>query len=449
MSLSIDFVEAICKAGGEFYVVGGAVRNYFYNKIHCPKIKLEIKDKDTIVRNIDSISLLNILKSFGTVKEVGQNFGVIKFKPSHGYWKTEIDIALPRTEKSTGSGYKNFKITSDYTLSLENDFKRRDATINSLAIRIYNINQLKSNTYENNQVIDYFGGMNDLESKIWKAVGDPFDRFVEDPTRIMRALRQCSEMDLTLEEKTKESISKNYILLEEIKKESIVRITEELVRLLKGESCCRILEFMRDIKLMDFLDLSKNIFNIEKCMTRDANIRIRVAMILDSHIRESVLWVKEYQLSAAPHYSKYDVNFILCVNTFFQDLEYINVPFDDSHPNQDNYLMKKLLQSAEKQFPNYARTYISDLIKYYCIVTNQSEKKLRALFESNRCTILTPSQLRLDGLTIINLFPTVFGKGIKIFKEILFEDVTRNLVKNNKDDLIAYAKKNDITKLIF
>src|ERR1700744_1104240 len=136
--LIMDFVKEIIKNNGEVYIVGGAIRNIFFNKIHNKTIP--IKDRDLLVRLIEEEDLCKLLKKFGSVKSVGQMFGVIKFKQFKCY--QEIDIALPRKEISTGLGYRDFIITSDHNISLQEDFMRRDATINAMAVKINSLEDL-------------------------------------------------------------------------------------------------------------------------------------------------------------------------------------------------------------------------------------------------------------------------------------------------------------------
>ncbi len=424
-----DFISEIETLGGQVYVVGGAVRDLLYNLIH--KTKFEVKDRDLIVRCLDPDKLIVVLKKYGTVKEVGRKFGVIKFRPKQGCTK-EIDIALPRKE-----------IIYDYNLSLEEDFKHRDATINALAIRIYNFSDLESDHIDENNIIDYFNGIQDLKNRVWKTIGNPIDRFTEDPTRILRALRQCSQLNLSLDLQTEISIRDNYQMLREISKESAVRGTDELVRMIDGKYLYNILDFIYKSGIMNFLLLPNNSYNnIRKIIndSEDIHIRIKIALMLDANNnKDCVLWTKISDLSAAPHYSKNNVGFIKCVNMFFKEIsELADKSLSD---RQRGIFMRKLLQSTEKEFPNLARSYVCDLIKYFEIYTEYPSGILKKSFEDNMCIILSSSQIRLDGNTIMKMWPNICGKDIKRIKYYLFECVTEDKVKNNKDDLINFIEK--------
>ena len=91
--LKMPFVDAIKKAAGQVYVVGGSVRDHYLGK--------DSKDVDLLVRNLPLDQIEDILKKFGRVDIVGKSFGVIKFVPNDVDLDEPIDIAVPRTERPT------------------------------------------------------------------------------------------------------------------------------------------------------------------------------------------------------------------------------------------------------------------------------------------------------------------------------------------------------------
>ena len=103
-----------------------------------------------------------------------------------------------------------------FAKTLEEDLSRRDFTVNAMALdlefRISNLEygidskfQIPNSKF---QLIDPFGGQEDLQKKIIRAVGDPTRRFEEDALRMMRAARLAIELEFTIEEKTREAIKK-------------------------------------------------------------------------------------------------------------------------------------------------------------------------------------------------------------------------------------------------
>jgi len=162
------------------YLVGGAVRDFILGK--------KIGDLDFVVEGVKKKALAEFLDSQGKVKDVeSRAFGVFIFKPKNG--KDHYEIALPRSDKWTGKGYKDLEV--DTEVDIKEDLKRRDYTINSLAIDI--------KTFE---LIDLFSGQKDLGKGVIKAVGQAKDRFNEDPSRILRGIRFACQLDFEIEKKT-------------------------------------------------------------------------------------------------------------------------------------------------------------------------------------------------------------------------------------------------------
>ncbi len=175
------------------------------------------KDIDLLIRGLHLDEIEAILKPHGFVKEVGKAFGILKFVPTG--WTEEIDIAIPRIEKKIGTTRQAFEIVSDPFLPLEEDLKRRDFTINSIAISL------------DGKIIDPFGGIKDIELKTIRATSP--SAFIEDGLRIVRAIQFGSRFDFEIEKETLDLILKHIGTLDEISGE---RITDELDKIfLKGD----------------------------------------------------------------------------------------------------------------------------------------------------------------------------------------------------------------------
>ena len=137
------------------YLVGGAVRDEL--------LGLVATECDWVVVGSTSDEMLD--KGF---KQVGASFPVFLHP------KTGEEYALARTEKKQGHGYHGFKVDFHPGVSLEEDLKRRDLTINAIA------------RDENGKLIDPYGGQQDLEHKVLRHVSEAF---VEDPLRVIRVAR--------------------------------------------------------------------------------------------------------------------------------------------------------------------------------------------------------------------------------------------------------------------
>lgn len=115
---------------------------------------------------------------------------------------------------------------------VDEDLARRDFTVNAMACN------------DENGIVDLFGGQADLEAQIIRCVGEPEKRFEEDALRILRALRFASVYGFTVEEKTAAAIRKCYETLNNVAGE---RIREELLKLLCGKDCGKILRAFPEV----------------------------------------------------------------------------------------------------------------------------------------------------------------------------------------------------------
>ena len=194
----------------EFYLVGGMVRDTILK--HPTS-----KDYDFIARGVEMKKLVAVLQKMGRVDFVGRNFGVIKFTPTGSTLREPIDIALPRTELPVGTGgYRDVEAKSDHTLPIEEDLSRRDLTINAIA---WNMGA--------NQLVDPFNGQEDLRNKKIRCVGRPEDRFQEDYSRMLRAIRFACRLDFEIEPQTKLAIMN---LMPHINDQREIPIVESLER---------------------------------------------------------------------------------------------------------------------------------------------------------------------------------------------------------------------------
>ncbi|MFA5050741.1 MAG: CCA tRNA nucleotidyltransferase [Patescibacteria group bacterium] len=172
----------------EIYLVGGAVRDLF--------LKKETKDYDFVICKVKISDLEKFLANLGQVEFVGKSFGVFKFTPKGGDKHNPFDIALPRRDFSFNTGgYRDVKVLTNPNLPIEEDLSRRDFTINAIAVEI-----------KTGNIIDPFNGLKDLKNKIIRSVGKPKDRFKEDYSRMLRAIRFACQLDFQIEKNTWQAI---------------------------------------------------------------------------------------------------------------------------------------------------------------------------------------------------------------------------------------------------
>jgi len=192
------------KAGFEGYIVGGAVRDILTG--------VKVKDWDfTTQAKPEEIQKL-FKDSF-----YDNRFGTVGIAEKHLGGKGEgvVEITTFRSEGAYSDRRRPDKVS--WGKSLEEDLKRRDLTINAMALDT----KLK--------LIDPFKGEKDLKDKVIRAVGVADKRFEEDALRMMRAIRIAAQLGFTIEEKTLKGISKNADLIKEIAKE---RVRDEFLKII-------------------------------------------------------------------------------------------------------------------------------------------------------------------------------------------------------------------------
>lgn len=177
----LDICMAIAYEGGEGLLVGGCVRDEYFNLIHGTQ--LDSKDIDIEVFGVEEKELVPILKSFGTLVITGEEtdkFKVFKLKTS----TDDYDFNLPRTETKVGQGHNDYDIEVDIDLPLAKAAERRDLTIN--AIYYDPLTQLTE---------DPFNGVSDIRKRIARHTTE---KFAEDALRVLRIMQFVSRFNLSV-----------------------------------------------------------------------------------------------------------------------------------------------------------------------------------------------------------------------------------------------------------
>ncbi|WP_313957894.1 CCA tRNA nucleotidyltransferase [Aliarcobacter butzleri] len=219
-------------------LVGGCVRDSFLNK--------KIKDYDVEIFNFDSLEILEkSLKKFGNVNLVGKSFGVLTLKID----EYDFDFSLPRIEKKVGNSHTDFEVSTNANLSFKEAAIRRDFTINAIGY-----------DYFKNEILDPFGGMNDLKNKIIKHIDDK--TFVEDSLRVYRSVQFASRFEFKIDENTK-ILCKKIVSSGELKFLPKERVFEELKKLfLKSKKPSLGLNLLKEFNIMNIEQNLEEIDNL-------------------------------------------------------------------------------------------------------------------------------------------------------------------------------------------
>ncbi|MDK2061131.1 tRNA nucleotidyltransferase/poly(A) polymerase family protein [Aliarcobacter butzleri] len=219
-------------------LVGGCVRDSFLNK--------KIKDYDIEIFNFDSLEILEkSLKKFGNVNLVGKSFGVLTLKID----EYDFDFSLPRIEKKVGNLHQDFEVSTNANLSFKEAAIRRDFTINAIGY-----------DYFKNEILDPFGGINDLKNKIIKHIDDK--TFIEDSLRVYRSVQFASRFEFKIDENTK-ILCKKIVSSGELKFLPKERVFEELKKLfLKSKKPSLGLNLLKEFNIMNIEQNLEEIDNL-------------------------------------------------------------------------------------------------------------------------------------------------------------------------------------------
>ncbi len=221
------------KNGKKAFLVGGCVRDLIIGK--------QPKDwditTDALPQEIQSLyPHTHYENTFGTV-------GVIFDTPS-----TETVRIIEITPFRKESAYKDHRHPQEvlFAREIEEDLKRRDFTINAIALDI----QGEKEGFYKGQIIDLYGGIGDLSKKILKTVGNPIDRFTEDGLRILRAVRLATELSFSIDADTERGIIEIAPTLLHISTE---RIRDELVKIIQSENPMTGFLLLKKLKLLPYI----------------------------------------------------------------------------------------------------------------------------------------------------------------------------------------------------
>jgi len=225
---ALKFLYRLNHAGYLAYMVGGSVRDLMVGR----------KPKDFDVGT--NAKPNEIRRLFSNSRIIGRRFRLVHVFFHDG---STVEVSTfrrdPDPDEQRGEPGE-LLITSDNTYGTpRQDAFRRDFTVNAL---FYNVGDYS--------VIDHVGGIEDLERKLIRAIGDPAVRFREDPVRMLRACEFAGRLGFGIESKTQEAIHSH---TRELEKASPARMTEEIIQLLKCGRAGAAMQWMLELELLQVL----------------------------------------------------------------------------------------------------------------------------------------------------------------------------------------------------
>ena len=385
----IYVLDTLTGKGFEAYMVGGSVRDMVMGK--------EPSDFDITANALPE----EIIECFEGKKMVlsGMKHGTVAPIINH----EAIEITTYRVDGE----YKDSRRPEEvfFTRSLREDLKRRDFTVNAMAMD------------KNFNIIDPYDGRADIENKVIRCVGEAEKRFSEDALRIMRGLRFSSVLGFSIEEETKNAILKLYPLLSNIAKE---RIFTELKKLVTGENAGKILSDYKDVFLfiMPLLSsITENKF-FENAKKVKGDLATAFGILFDGLTPEDSGKI----LSSL----KSDNALKTAVTSLIKD------------KNEDiltevalkNYLRERADEDAER------------LIEYkYCLglISEEEKNEARKILSSLKGACIRIKDLDIKGSDLVNM--GFEGSKIGVALEALLSAVIEKKCENTKTELLEYVKK--------
>ena len=445
--------ETISNVGNEIgqdaFVIGGYVRDQLLNR--------ETKDIDIVAigSGIDfakktakklKSSPVKVFKSFGTAMIIVDDI--------------EVQFVGARKE-SYRSNSRNPKIE---TGTFEEDQKRRDFTINALAISL--------NSKDYGQLIDPFNGLNDLKNKILKTPLDPNLTFSDDPLRMMRAIRFSSQLDFKIEKETLNAISKNADRIKIVAQE---RITEELNKIILSKRPSSGFKLLEETGLLKIIfpefQLLKGIENINGKSHKDnfyhtlkvldnilpfskGNLWLRWAALLHDIAKPNT---KRFNSTQGWTFHGHEDKGARMVPSIFRKLKlpldnkmkYVQKlvllhlrPISLTNESITDSALRRLLFEAGDELEDLMTLCKSDItsknkekkIKYLNRFENVKEK-LRDLEDRDKIKNWQPP---IDGKEIMDTFNIKPCKEVGILKESIKNAILDGIIKNSYEDAKEY-----------
>lgn len=400
-------IDRIYEYGYEAFIVGGCIRDYISG--------ITPNDYD-ITTNATPNKIMDIFKEFKLI-ENGIKHGTVGILIDGDIY----EITTYRIENEYEDSRRPKSV--EFTGNIVDDLKRRDFTINAMA---YN---------DKKGLIDEFGGIVDLKNKVIKTVGNPDKRFNEDGLRIIRAIRLSSKLGFNIEDKTLNSIYKNYHILKNI---SIERITDEINKIITSKNPQNII-LLYKIKIFEILGIYYN-FNKENYLRLEKNLKI---ISLIDEIEYKLLLLQYIINNETKDYNNrnYIVNILRYPNKVKDDvnnlIEYMYIDESNLSKIDIKYILNKIGYSKFEKILNLKNIYYITSYNKKSRYIKPCINTLKDIINNKEC--YTIKDLKLNGNDLKEL--GYKGNEIGTNLNYLLEEVIKNPNLNSKKLLIEKLSK--------
>ena len=283
-SKALIILNALHEANYEAYLVGGCVRDLL--------LGVEPKDFD-IATNAHPEQIKAVLPS---TRIIGRRFRLAHVHFGREYYEVAT-FRAPHDNSDRGQVGQDGRILNDNVYgTIEEDAIRRDFAINAL---FYNVHS--------DEVLDFAGGMDDLEKRQLRMIGDPEARYREDPVRMLRAMRFSAKLGLSIEAESEKPIRELAPLLENI---APARLFDEALKMFHSGQAGSVLELLREYRLFQCLfpsteqalqgDSSGHFLTLINDALKNTDKRINAGMsVTPAFLYAVMLWLPMKQAEAA------------------------------------------------------------------------------------------------------------------------------------------------------
>jgi len=328
---ALKVLDRLHEAGHAAYLVGGGVRDAL--------VGLKPKDFDVAT----DASPETIRKLFRNSRIIGRRFRLVHVV----FGREIIEVATFRAAHDTGEGGEigaQGRIVRDNVFgSIEEDACRRDFSVNALYFNI-----------ADDSVVDYVGGLADLESRVFRLIGDPLTRCAEDPVRVLRAVRLAAKLEFDIEPATLDAMREKG---SELGATPPARLFEEVLKLFQGGYALRSFHAVREHDLLQYLFPllderlkagAPELQNMLDAALINTDKRVAVGKpITPAYLLAFMLWpdVEEYALAdSSKGMPVHDALFAAADTVMARQLRVISIPRRFSGPMKEIWQMQPRLE---------------------------------------------------------------------------------------------------------